>query len=785
MRDLRYALRSLSRSKGFVAVAVLSLALALGLNTSTFAILDAFMHPFDAYRDSDRLMKVGLSQVCCQGSYQNWYDAIRERTSFYEEIGGYSESIETVEMGDEVEELWVSRVTPNFFSLIGVKPERGRVLNSVDEEAVVVSHSFWLNRLGRPDSLDSTRLRVNGRIVSVVGVLPADMSYPTPFAVWQVNPQAAPRNPAIRRKPEISAADVALQMNRLGTQLMDESRRPDGRYGVVLKPYAASFLPNPYQLSQFHWALAGCAVLVLLIACANLANLMLARGIARRGELALRLAIGASRKALIQQLVTEAAILALAGGALGVFFAAWGVNLALATMPPIPALSLAPLHLSWRMFAFGLLSACVTVLLFGFLPAVRASDVDIAQPLKDNAGATTSRRSSRYSGLAMSQIGLALVLAMTATILGKSTYRFLNQEFDNRFVYNARWLTGATIDLRKANLPNAELSARFESIRERMRRVLGVTSAATVFYRALSQGHIAISDDERNDSFPRMLLRMYQEVSPEYFSTLGLGMREGRDFLPGDRDVAIVNPGAAMRLWHNRSPIGRLIKLGSPQSKAPWLPVVGVVEDHTDWRGDPDLGPIPAVYVVPAVDTAHIRAIRIRHDGTNPRVEAQIARQLQVTLSLPTVARVSGVGYYRYAGGVGASRKLTTGIFGLIALCGLALASVGLYGVLAHTVSRRMREFGVRIALGATDGQIYRLVLHDGTVIFLAGTALGAFAAMYAAQFISHLLFEVEFTDVWSLVISELVLCAAAFLACLAPARRAMRADPVEILRAT
>ncbi len=784
MRDIRYAFRSLSRSKGFAAIAVISLALALGLNTSMFAILDAFMHPFNPYRDADQLIRVGFSVYAPKANNET----IRTRTSFHEEMGGYGMDEPFVSVGTDRRRAAVAYMTPNYMSMVGVKPEKGRILTSPDETVAVVSRAFWLNRLGAPASLEGVTVSVDGRTRSVVGVMPREMSYPIAFDVW-VATDARPRfmSAVVRLKPGISLADASAEMERLATQLTDESRTPNGRVDGY-KAFAVPLLPNPFQLNQFHLALAGCALLVLLIACANLANLMLARGVTRRRELALRMAIGASRGALIQQLVIEAGILVAGGAAIGVFFTLWGISLSQAELPALPELALPPVHLSGRLFMFALLASAVTVVLVGLFPALTASDVSLAEPLKSSSGTSTPGQ-SRFSLLAVVQVALALVLVMSATVLGKSAYRFINQDsdFSRTAAFAGKGLFTTGLNLRDQQLPDQVVGQRVHDVLDRIRTVPGVRFAATLSTHELSQGHVVLSDDERSDSTASMMLRAYSRVSADYLRAYSIGIREGRDFEPGDRDVAVINQGAAVRLWHNRSPIGRLLKLGPAHSRAAWIPVIGVFDDgKDDWHGAPDLAPTPIIYVIPAVDTARARSVVIRSDQTNDQVGSQAGREIQVALSLPAPPTVSErKERASYVGRMRGPKTLTSGIFSLVAFFGLALATVGLYGVLSHTVSVRLREFGVRMALGATKENVYRLVLHDGAVMFLAGTALGAFAAMYATQFIEHLLYEVEFTDAASLLISEVVLCTAALLACLAPARRATKSDPVEILRAT
>jgi putative ABC transport system permease protein len=436
------------------------------------------------------------------------------------------------------------------------------------------------------------------------------------------------------------------------------------------------------------------------------------------------------------------------------------------------------LAISWRLFAFGFLATGVTVLLFGFLPALRASDVDVAEPLKASAGTTTGQHRGRYSLLAVSQVALALVVLMAAAVLVRSAHRLATRAFG----FDPQGLLNARVDLRGQQFGSArELDARFDNVRQTVHRFPGVKLVA-MSSSAPTDGNVAISDFE-GDSLNLMVLHGYQNVTPDYLRTYGARILEGRDFTAGDRQVAIVNQVAAATLWPRQSPIGRMLKLGHPRSNVPWIQVVGVSSNIQGYGGDPNLPPDPQVFVVPLLDTTTRRSVMIRADNENGLLQIQLAREIQAAAALKTPPRVTPWlwGYEETKTAMG----FVTNLFGFIAICGLGLAAVGLYGVLAYAVNRRMREFAVRIALGAMAGDMFKLVMHDGTVMFLAGTGIGAFAAMGAAKWLDSLLYGIPFSDVVALVVSELVLCVVAFLACLAPARHAMRADPVEILRAT
>ncbi|MBI4501410.1 MAG: ABC transporter permease [Gemmatimonadetes bacterium] len=792
MSDLRYALRSLARSKGFVAVAVCSLALAIGLNTTVYAVLDAFIHPDVPYRAPDRLLRYAIT-----GNGKGYrffgrndrYLFLRERVRFADATAVFTLDHQQVESNGSAESASIADVSLNFFDLLGVTPTQGRLFRNEEEDAAILSDGLWRRLLKQRTLAADPVVHIGARSYRVIGVMPPEMNLPDGTAVWRLlrneviahgipvdptSPMASyDRTPQLiaRLKPGVTLDRAKVELDVLVKEL--QQKRFSDR-GITFYSWFASLKPDPYHLSQSHWALAVCAFIVLLIACANLANLMLARGIARRGELALRLAIGASRQALIRQLTTEAVVLAGIGGLLGLAWAVWGVSLAVGNLPTMQTfITLRPMHLSWRIFAFALLASGLTTVLVGLLPAIRASDVSLADPLKENAGTTTGRTSSRYSLLAITQVALALTLLMSSAVLVRSASEFAGEDSDliPRDLYFA-WVPWPS---------ETERAARplLGHVMERIRRIPGVQSAAIRGFVSLITatriGGNAIADWP---GAPALSVMGFYEASADYFRTVGRRIVAGRHFDAGDVDVVIVNETAAKRLWPQQEPIGHSLRI----ENGPWMRVVGVVEDFRYGAGA-NRAHEPELSRLQVSSDARYGTIWFRVDGTNPTVAQDVSREVQAAALLATAPRVSEVGSGARLNAT--IKRFIATLFVFLAICGMGLAALGLYGVLAYTVGRRTREFAVRIALGATNQDVFRLVMHDGTVMFLAGTALGAFIAMFMAQFVNAMLYKVGFTDVLSLVSSELILCGVAFLACLVPARRAMRADPVEILRAT
>jgi predicted permease len=517
---------------------------------------------------------------------------------------------------------------------------------------------------------------------------------------------------------------------------------------------------------------------VLLIACANLANLMLARGLAKRREVALRLAIGAGRAAVVWQMFAECAVLSVAGATLGLACSVWGVGILNSRVPrDIWWLGILLPQLSWRVFAMAALAAVAAAVVFGLVPAVRvANAVSLDEPLKDEAG-TTGRMRQRYSALAISQVGLALVLLMGAGLLIRVVHRLASYPFNfparllvQAYIFPARGDTGAA--------PGVGLGAR--DALEAARGVPGVVDVAGERGMRLPGG--AVTAELTGDS-----TRTYSGISvvtPNYLRTMGLHVVEGRDFVDGDvagHGVVILNAAAAARLYPRRAAVGRMLKLGGPATNAPWVRIVGVCGIATAGRPGEAAFLEPRVYLARAIAGRGARLV-IRTAREDPRIGEAVRRRLRA------LAPRDNIGVYPYLMWYEndlRSRTFLAELFVTMGSFALILAAVGIYGVLAYGVSRRLREFAVRIALGAQRSDLLKTVLHDGLVMTLAGTGLGAFVAMWSAYLLENLLEDVYPTDALTLLSVEAVLISVAIVASLAPAFRAMRADPVEILRAT
>lgn len=800
LRDLRYALRSLGRSPGFALAAVVSLALGLGLVTTMMAILDATTHPWVPFPDPDRLYSV---RFWLSGTDQRFspawaLTALRQRSHSFEAILPLGVTVmnlsEEGSGGPEEERDVVVRAPAGLFRVLGLKPARGRLLDDADvgRGTALVGNALWRRRFAGRRSLAGATVVVGDRTYSVVGVMPGSgQSFAWLNAsVWLPMPDSlalGPRefdNIIVKLRPGVTRAAAITELQAIAIYLTRTYHAEGAPFAFYLWPLR----DDPMRLGDIHWAMLGAALAVLLIACANLANLMLARGLAKRREVALRLAIGASRGAVVRQMFVECALLTLVGAALGAALSVWGVQVLRTSVPQqLWWRGIVRPMLSWRVFGLAALAAAVAAALFGLLPAVRvARAVSLDEPLKDGAG-TTGRTRQRYSGLVISEVALALVLLMGAGLLLKVVHRTASYEFN----FPARQLLTSGVYLRESATrarDTLDLLGTELRVVAGLRGVPGVVDAAAATWQP--PVGLAVTAEMSGDTTRLLNLHGVAIVTPGYLRTMGLPVLEGRDFADGDLagdGVAIVNTVAAARLYPRQHAVGRMLKLGAPASSAPWVSIVGV--SRTQVEGPPGTGGLDAeVYVArrpgPLQSKTASASVLIRVAREDSRINAAVAAKL--------AALGPGVGtyvqpYLSYWEATVRSQGFLAELFAMMGSFALLLAAVGVYGLLAYTVSRRLREFAVRVALGAQRGDMMKLVLHDGLVMTLAGTGLGAFVALWATGLLAAFLEDQQVlpTDVVVLVAAECVLVAVATAASLAPALRAMRADPVEILRAT
>ena len=800
-QDFRLAVRSFARHRGFTAVAILSLALAIALNTTMYSVLDAMIRPkFDA-RDPEQIY-----QIITWGDPKHHVDGATLRSLVLSspvidgvswEGSGWGGA--SIEYGARYAQVADGLVEPNLFQMLGVRPLRGRSFMEDDSRAdmrpVMISDRLAATLSPDGDFPLGAMILVNGVRAPVIGVFGRGFLIPTSGHADIVMPlpaESPPRMNLVRVRHGVTqvAAEEALKVQAQRLAVLARVGLGDTRF--QLKPVAVS----QFSPQRFHYALAAAVFAVLLVACANLANLQLARGIGRTRELALRTALGASRADIITQLLLESALLALAGLAAGIVLTFWGVHLLQSRIPPSVARYVIEPQISWRVFAFAVVAAVVCVMLVGLFPAIRVSRVDPNSLLKSGAGTGALRRNRRQYGIMVAaQIGLSLALLSGATLVARTAIevRALDVGFDTRP------LVKAFVYLRPQRDTTMSRVAYGNELLARIRNIPDVDDAAIVGNAA--PVHNTVTVDERGGTPHEVLSPMlgYSIVTPNYFRTMGIRVLRGRDFLDGAAPIpeVIIDEHTARGLFPGVDPIGQEIKLGEFKSDAPWLRIVGVVSEVSDYR--------QVLMYRREVKPSRLGAIyRVVSDGDSVRFHAPnrfaliqvVARaksdpdRLVVTLRryMPAGGIVFGASVEAMEEAMGIRRErqshdFVASVFLTFAALGVGLAALGIYGIVSHSVAERTRELGVRIALGASGRDILHAVLREGNVMALAGVAVGLYLTKNTAGWLHAFIFEDDEYNAPVFAAVALALFAVAFLSALWPALRATKIDPVESLR--
>ncbi|MGH7638959.1 MAG: ABC transporter permease, partial [Gemmatimonadaceae bacterium] len=711
LEQVRQSARLLRRHKRFTALAILSLGVAIALNTTMYSVVDALISPkldiFQPYR---------LYEAPYFGDYRGRVP-IRERNealqvlTFHAGAAGKrgSGAGSIIERGTRLRDARILTVTPNYFAVLGVRPSAGRLLSSADvastPTAVVLSERMWRQLFPERDAYDTASVLVDGEPRTVVGLVPYESDFPGAYTdVWQVaSSSALPDMPLtlFRLGPGVSHAQAVAELNTLNHRIMERSgdRLPHAgfRFRRWIRP--------KFHEWGFHMAIVGAVGAVLLIACANLANLQLARGVARTRELATRSAIGASRRAIVGQLVIESAWLALGGLVLGAILTAWGMRIVETSVPDTLAEYVTRPQTSWRVAVFAMGATAFCVLTVGLLPAIRLSRVDIDTLLKSGAGTGQSRKARRqYAYLLISEVALALALMCGAGLLiqaALSLYRF-------ELPANYRHLAGSYVRINPTTGDVRSERTWSDVVLQRLTGDTTVVSAATSRTQRPSRRAVSVDDP---GGVPRVFVTHqwgYTVVSPDYLRTLGIPILEGRDFSPGEfaEPQVIVDKATATYLWPGESPVDRLIKLDSSNVDAPWLTVVGVSAVQPDaWqlRGSQRDDPRPKlgrIWVLNADDTALVQSFSAagsrcctgftlvaRTRGDVRRLPGAIRRALK---PLGPSVRHFYTAAYEDQSSIRVRRErhdFIAALFGVFALCAFGLAALGVYAIVSHTVA--------------------------------------------------------------------------------------------------
>ena len=800
MTPLRYALRSLRRSPIFTMVAVLSLGLALAVNTTMFALIDSVKNPYIPY---DARPVYGVSFV---GGGRPWptavdrLDAVQRGLHSADSVLSYRIAPRLVQAGTNYEDQYIAAVPPQLFDMVGVRPMYGRTLNAGDERpgaaaSAVISFTLWNrffrgHRPGEPVSLT-----VGPTSYQVVGVMPRGMHFPWDTDVWiplaTLPVDSASRAigplPLIRLRPGVTRHAAEMELSVIATQLSKTYARgkPIGGRLTGLRE-----VNRDHGLDGFSKYMLIVVAAVLLIACGNLGTMLLARGIARRREIAIRVALGAGRRVIVGQVLTECGLVIGGGVVVGLLLTLWATYLlphyATPYVPSIGDLQPVP---SWRVFSFAVVAALLTLVFAGALPARRAAATDPAEPMKEGAGTSTGRNRDRYSPLIIVEVALSTALLMNAGLFIILLAHYTRFDFS----YAAKNLQTVSIDVGgRAIAADSAVGRFFDDLEVRAAHLPGARAATTAGF-VTPEGRIVYAEGGAG-GLRWLNSKGYNVVSPTYFTTMGIPIVDGRAFQPGDRGsdatVVVVDEVAARALWPGiASPVGRMIKLGDIKSKQPWVRVVGVAR-ATDLlpRKDRDLPSEPQIYALFGRDANRMRNLIVLGDGQGGQLgqaKLSLAIRREIESSAPWVRSPH---VRRWLEGYESSRNTTAfiaSLFTAFGVFGLALCAVGFYGVLAYVVSRRLRELAMRVALGARRRDLVRVVIRDATVTVLAGIGIGAFLSLGATMNMAQGMFTLRYELVIALAGAEAALFATAVVACLGPLRQAVRADPAEILRAS
>ncbi len=806
LRDIRQAIRMMAKNRGFAAVALIVLALGIGANSTLFSVLNTVLLKPLPYHQADRLLQLGRqlpagrSNAVSISQFLYWRDHNHSfsRMATYEGRGGGLNLV----AGDRPERVASLGVSSNFFAVLGISPQVGRGFGAEDGKpgapaVAIISDGLWRRRFAADPSIVGRSIRLSGAQRTVVGVMARGFDFINHADVWTpltlvFDPQSSASVYYVVARLEDGAtlAGARSEMNTLAAALRDDypDLMREGE-GAFVQPYLDQLVGNVRPALLL---LLGAVALVLLIACANVANLHLARATARRREMALRVSLGASRAQIIRQLLTESMLLALVGGALGLLISRAGIGLLVAfEASGLPRLE--ALEIDGLVIGFTLAVSVVTGVLFGLVPAFQASRVDLQGALNDGAaGAGVGAKQGRArSALVVSEIALALVLLIAATLLLSSLAKVtdLDPGYDHQQVLTFKMSPGRT-----EGLTTGELGRLVEQVTTRLEAKPGIEAAATISTLPLEHGLMDAFDIEgrpRPDGKAPEGRAQWRLISAGYFRAMGIPLLQGRTFSAHERaesdQVVIINQALARRYFPDQDPLGQRL-VGDPAADDPPRRIVGVVGNVSELALDRP--PTPTVFAAASQAPDEVTSFLanlfptswvIRTTGDPARFGSLVREEILAVDPEQPISSIRPLAELMSA--TLAGRQLSTLLLSLFAGLALLLAMVGIYGVMSFTVAQRTREIGIRQALGATGKATLGLIVGQGVRLALLGVGFGILGALGASRLLLSLLYETEATSPATFAAAALALLAAAAAACLVPALRATRVDPIVALR--
>jgi putative ABC transport system permease protein len=798
--DLHFALRLLTRQPAFTAIALLTLALGIGANTAIFSLINAVLLRPLPYNEADRLVWLterGDRIPARWISYPNFLDW-RERNQSFESIALIRGWQMTLTGDGEAQSINARLVSADYFRVMGTRPMFGRDFNSEEDtfgapRVVALSHAFWQSQYGGDPDIVGKAITLDNQSFNVIGIMPPEFQHHGPPALWIPTEQVAePGSGWYRRedrvagfvigrlKPHVTIEQARSDMKSVERQLIDQYPMQNGGNTIQLVTLQESIVGDSRQLLLLLFAAVG---VVLLIACANVANLLLARAATRRKEFAIRAAMGASRSRVLRQLLIESVLLAVVGGALSLLLAGWCLDL-LVRFAPQNLPRMAGVTIGWQVLGFTLGLSVLTGIIFGIAPAWQSTRIDLHETLRESGRTTTDARSGRLrNAFAVAEVALAMVLLVGSGLLIKSMVRLVASDPG----FNSRGVLTMQVLPRQAYNGRQQLAQFYSQLLERITALPGVEAASV-----LNDDLPGLEPGWQNDINPEVdgeylnikpgeLINVdWGIVSADYFKTMGISLKQGRSFTRqeaalGTR-VVLVDEQLARRFWPNGDAVGKHIKYDGPNPHE----IIGVVGDVRNYGSETqgrikiytpfERWPLPRATL--AVRTAGVEPANLIQS-----IKGEV-QTINPNVPIDEIATLDD----RLAQNI-APRRFITALLGVFAVVALLLAAIGIYGVMSYSVTERTHEIGVRRALGAQDSDVLGIVMRRGLVLTLIGTVIGLGASLALSRVLTNLLFGVSSLDPLTFAGVALILAIVSLLACYVPARRATKVDPMVALR--
>jgi len=801
-QDLRFGIRMLAKNPGFAVIAVVTMALGIGANTALFSVVNGVLLKSLPFKEPERLVfafetNAKLPSPTIPASTLNYRDW-KEQNHVFESMGARKQIVVSLTGVEQPERLLGEKVTSDYFSTLGVEPIAGRTFFDEEDKpggakVALLSYAFWQRRFGGSSDVLGRTIMLNGSPTTVVGIMPND--YRPNIELWL--PLAIQYNGADRDLHEIyvigrlapgtTRQQAQVEMSAIAARLVEQYPDLNTGWGVSLVPVHDAIVQNirPALLILF-----GAVGFVLLIACSNVANLLLARAAAREREIAIRIAMGAGRLRLVRQILTESILVSMVGGALGVLIAMWGTSALISLNPQgIPRAN--EISVDPRVLAFALAASILSGVLFGFVPALQASKQNLNEVLKE-AGKSlmgNARGQRVRNALVVVEVALALILLVGAGLLIRGFSRL--QQVDPGF--NHQSVLSFQLSLPDANYPKHQQQTAFQKdILARFSALPGVISAASISQAPLDSvgpRYIFWAEGRPLPTPSEAPIASFRVISPDYFQTLKIPLVAGREFTEADnvdsQAVTIVNENFAKNMWPGEDPIGKRMTVGVPLAaeKVEWSTIVGVVGNvkHTALNGESGMQMYQCVYQAEFQSPARSMTYLLR-TSVNPGSLTEAARSAVASVDsnvpMSNVKTMDQVVYDSVS-----PFRFNMFLLLLFAAVALALTVIGVYGVMNYAVTQRTREIGIRMALGANPGQVRSLIMRQGLTLSAVGLGIGIAGCFGVTRLLSSLLYGISATDTTTFAAVALLLAVVASVACYIPARRATKVDPLVALR--